>query len=90
MQRSKGCGGGLGVTSNVGRCAVDGCFQDPKSHVCPYDGGRHGHGAIHYDCGYPEHSVKFRKGDWFWICNEHYDLCVRERAEWEKRLDMDA
>ena len=84
MKRSPGCGGATGVTSNAGRCAVVRCFKRPRPRVCPYDGTRHGHGAIHYDCGYPESSLKFRTGDWFWICDEHYLVCAAEREAWER------
>ncbi len=85
MKRSPGQGGATGCTANTARCAVLGCFQKPGPWVCPYDGRRHGHGAIHYDSGYPDSALTFRQGDWFWICEAHYQVLCAERAEWERK-----
>lgn len=63
------------------RCAVIGCPNPGQSHVCPYDGVRHHHGRIHYDCGYPKHSVEFHPDAWDYVCYVHYELLKREREE---------
>jgi len=83
--RSKGAGGGFGVTARTDACAVLDCENQAKPQVCPYDNKYHGHGAIHYDCGYPESSLRFRFGDWFWVCDTHYQVLCQERAEFEAR-----
>lgn len=67
------------------RCAVEGCDKRGRPHVCPYDGRYHHHGCIHYDCGYPQHSVAFKTDGWRWVCNEHYQLLDAERRAWEER-----
>ena len=66
---------------NKDLCAVDGCEKEGKPQVCPHDGRMHHHGRIHYDCGYPVHSLKFRSMDegWFLICDEHYQVVASER-----------
>ena len=46
------------------RCAVVGCKNPPKPHVCPHDGSRHGHGCVHYHGDCPKHSLEFHKGSW--------------------------
>lgn len=65
-------------------CAVVGCAREGSPQICPYDGRYHHHGRIHYDCGYPVHSVKFRDDGWHFVCDEHYRLLDRERAEFVK------
>jgi len=82
-RRSTGAGGAFGGTANVSRCAVLGCDEPGRPQVCPYDGSRHGHGAIHYDCGYPKSALEFHKGDWYWICNGHYAVVCAERRAFE-------
>ena len=82
-QRSPGSGGATGVTANAPRCAVVGCENAGKPQRCPYDKGYHGHGAVHYDCGFPPSALKFHEGDWYWICDEHLAVLVAERAAME-------
>ncbi len=65
-------------------CAVDGCDRLGSPQVCPYDDRYHHHGCIHYDCGYPKHSVSFKDDKtWHFVCAEHYDLLRRERVAFE-------
>ncbi len=66
--------------------AVVGCQGEPKPHECPYDGAYHRHGAIHY---WSQHSgsLTFHEGDWYWMCDEHYAVCVNERREFIARVD---
>lgn len=71
--------GGLGATSRIDVCAVVGCEAEPKPHTCPYDGTRHGHGAIHYWCR--PSALQFREGDWFQMCDAHYQQILRELRE---------
>jgi len=66
-------------------CAVEGCSRIGSPQVCPYDGRYHHHGCIHYDCGYPQHSVSFKQdGEWHFICDEHYELLSQERRAFEE------
>ena len=69
------------MAANV--CAVEGCKNEGKDHVCPHDGTRHGHGKVHYRCGYPEHSLTFREG-WHHLCDEHYAIVAAERQAFEQ------
>jgi len=69
-------------------CAVEGCEKEGKSRICFYDREYHHHGRIHYDCGYPKHSVRFRKNGWYKICDEHYALLKKEREIWENQKRM--
>lgn len=71
------------MTSN--RCAVINCNQEGKPKTCPYDGRYHYHGRIHYDCGYPKSSLQFHKGEWDYVCDEHYSILVLERQYFENR-----
>lgn len=65
-------------------CAVMDCNEKGKVQWCPYDGRLHSHGMIHYDCGYPQHSVKFRTDRWRLICDKHFELVKNEREDWSK------
>lgn len=78
-QYSPGAGGASGVRARTDLCAVEGCEKRARPQLCPYDGRYHGHGAIHYDCGHPKSQLQFRKGGWFWVCDEHYTVLVKER-----------
>lgn len=81
-KRSDGTGG-LGTTANASRCAVVGCSEPGRPQVCPYDGRRHGHGAVHYDCGSPPSALTFHEDDWYWVCDTHYAVLVEERRAFE-------
>jgi len=75
-QRSTGAGGAFGTTSNISVCAVVGCNDDPKPHTCPYCQNRHRHGAIHYSRNdHTPPGMEFREGDWYWMCDKHYQEC---------------
>ena len=63
-------------------CAVVDCNRKGGPKICPYDNGYHWHGRIHYGGGYPYHSVTFRTGAWYGVCDDHYELLKRERSEW--------
>jgi len=63
-------------------CAVKDCPRPGKPQICFYDGRYHHHGCIHYDCGYPKHSVEFRNDGWYWLCDEHYEMLKQERIAW--------
>ena len=69
----------------MARCAVVGCTNPGKIKGCPYDGRLHHHGRIHYDCGYPPSSLTFHQRTWDLICDEHYEVCARERKDLEKK-----
>jgi hypothetical protein len=73
----------------LSKCAVVDCGNPGRPQVCPYDGRFHHHGRIHYDCGYPAHSLTFEQGEWLYVCNEHYAILKREREEWEATTGMD-
>ena len=60
-------------------CAVVGCEEDSHPHACPYDHRYHRHGSIHFEC-YQGNELEFRKDFWYWLCNEHYQMCVDELA----------
>lgn len=62
-------------------CAVRSCKNEGEIHTCPYDGSLHGHGMIHYDCGYPPSKLKFHKG-WHLICDKHFQIIKAEREEY--------
>jgi len=68
-------------------CAVVNCPEHGGPQVCPYDKKYHRHGRIHYDCGYPVHSVTFHpiEEGWFYVCNSHYALLKLEREAFEAR-----
>jgi hypothetical protein len=68
------------------RCAVVGCSREGRPQICPYDGSRHHHGRIHYDCGYPKHSVAFHEGTWDLICDVHYKVVTEERKTWAREI----
>lgn len=66
-------------------CAVEGCEDQGHAQVCVYDGRRHHHGCIHYDCGAAEvtkHGLTFRDG-WGWLCEAHYDVLKRSQQALE-------
>lgn len=66
-------------------CAVADCIAPGKAHLCPADDERHHHGRIHYtDC---HTKLRFRQG-WYFICDEHYAVCVEARASWEKEVEV--
>lgn len=75
----------LGVPSERQKlCAVVGCEAEGKPHPCPYDGGFHHHGCIHYDCVASSDDVKrsglvFRKGSWGLICDAHYNTLTERK-----------
>ena len=60
------------------RCAVEGCPNQGRPQVCPYDGRYHHHGRIHYENGHRLHpEMKFRPiddGGWRGMCDFHYQL----------------
>jgi hypothetical protein len=60
-------------------CAVEGCEEQGKPQVCPYDGRMHRHGKVHYDCGSPKSALKFRGGRWRLICDTHLGVLQAER-----------
>ena len=66
-------------------CAVKECNKVAHSRVCFYDGQYHSHGCIHYNCGYPKHSVAFREDGWYWVCDDHYNLLKKEREAWVEK-----
>ena len=65
-------------------CAVEGCQSEGHPARCFYDDRYHHHGRIHYNCGYPTHSVTFREDGWYLICDEHYTLLKAEREAFSK------
>jgi hypothetical protein len=69
-------------------CAVTDCKDDGHAHICPYDGRFHHHGRIHYGCGYPESSLKFREG-WNFVCDRHYEILKTERECWASKEQAD-
>jgi len=67
-------------------CAVVGCCEPGRPHLCPYDGTQHGHGRIHYNChGYahfaPGSSLTFHDGDWRLLCDAHHRQVLGELAQ---------
>jgi hypothetical protein len=60
-------------------CAVEGCADKGKSHVCPYDGAAHHHGCVHYECDAGRSGLQFRKG-WGLVCDKHYAM-LREAVD---------
>jgi hypothetical protein len=65
------------------RCAVVGCEQPGRPHICPHDGRYHHHGRVHYDSGCPKHSLDFRDDGWHLLCDEHFAIVKSEREAWE-------
>lgn len=64
-------------------CAVVGCRTAGRPQVCPYDGRYHHHGRIHYECHTYKHNdpgteLRFRKGAWHLMCDEHYAQIMAE------------
>jgi hypothetical protein len=63
-------------------CAVVDCPDKGRPRVCPYDGGRHYHGAIHYEATkHPR--LKFHDIDkgWFWICDKHFAVILADLGD---------
>lgn len=69
-----------------GQCAVFGCERRGLAKTCPHDGRFHSHGRIHYWGDHPKHSLQFRSGGWFLICDEHYQVVKKEREEFESKV----
>jgi hypothetical protein len=64
-------------------CAVVGCHERGQAFACPYDGLRHGHGCIHYNCHHEPHfapasKLTFLPEGWHRICPKHYWQIVAE------------
>lgn len=64
-------------------CAVVGCEEQGAPQVCPYDGAKHGHGRIHYNCHRYQHfapksKLRFRNDQWRLLCERHYQQVLRE------------
>jgi hypothetical protein len=64
-------------------CAVIDCPSPGRAYVCPFDNRQHHHGMIHYSCGYPPSTLKFRDDGWHLICEAHYQHVKAEREKWE-------
>jgi hypothetical protein len=77
-----GAGGGFGTTAPNRACGVEGCGDEGRPQICPYDKRYHRHGMVHYQCGYPESRLAFRKG-WHLLCNEHFAIVKAERKAFE-------
>lgn len=61
-------------------CAVVDCIAPGMPHRCPWDGQRHHHGCVHYDCQAAQPAVarsglEFRPG-WGLLCSYHYAALV--------------
>jgi hypothetical protein len=67
-------------------CAVEGCEHRGGPQRCIYDGSRHHHGCIHYDCTAAQnttHGLTFRDG-WGWLCPSHYAVLVSAQKRHEQ------
>jgi len=65
-------------------CAFEGCDNEPNDQYCCYRGCKgkwHHHGRVHYTHGrmYEESPERFRSGDWYLLCDHHYqELCKHD------------
>ncbi len=66
-------------------CAVEGCTNAGKPHLCPADGTYHGHGCVHFE--HCHSALVFRKSNmWHFVCDEHYQVLVTARRAWEIKI----
>ena len=69
-------------------CAVAGCAAPGRPQLCLWDGRRHRHGRIHYEChaaALSEHGLTFRSGGWYLVCDTHYIVLWRAAQAWRTR-----
>jgi len=67
-------------------CAVSGCEHRGIPQVCLYDGRRHHHGCIHYDCDAAKmtrHGLMFREG-WGLLCPSHYAVLLNAQTRYKQ------
>ena len=84
------------MAESMERCAVEGCEDEGRRQVCPYDGRVHHHGRVHYptDASARERwgsSLTFRpiRDDWFLMCDTHMEVLRQEvnRPRYERHKE---